>query len=860
MAVASVCIQALPQAMCRRPSAVASLSLILAVLSEVVAVHGLGKTSQPSAIRLTTDPEDGQLSLSHQRTKQRRRGMMRREGLPSASRAQMRVDDAAAVTAESSAALLERRRERDVQTELGQTVTAEQTAIPEMLLERPRVSCGANQTSMGNQASLSACAHAVREVNGTFFLYGSMNKSGDCLHVRTSSSQCPEGFEADERYDFYSVATMERPDSCARPQDFCRGNTSVYQDLDCDRDGIPDPYCVGPDIGNSSYLSSSKSCQEVVTGCDARFLKNRNGGKCLMYFGAGRFTFIPCKEGRKKQHWYFAGDRLRVFGDDGCLAEEMAAADGAPGRGIIMQPCAEGANSRWYFDAHSRLRNRWGSRCATNSPVTSTLTMQTCTLSDNQKFYFSPARDCMWSSWSEFSGCSATCGGGTAVRHRFVTAEAEHGGAKCEGKSSEELACQAAVACPVDCRYSSWAEWSACSESCSSMKHLTGSKQRRRIISRTAAGGGQECAEPLTQTATCQGTPCPVDCKFGAWTKFSPCSHRCGGGVRTRSRRVSVFAMAGGKVCPGRHGRNETVPCNMHVCPIDCQWSAWTTWAGCAGSCGGGTMTRTRHIRQESLNGGRACHGDSFVRQNCVTEPCPTACKWEDWNDWTQCPVSCGVGVGLMIRSRGKAPEAHGGTPCQGPDQQHDNCNNYECPVDCAYREWEEWSTCRREAKADKPGCYKHRNRFVGQQPFFGGRSCLGAVKQLASCKHCHDETASTEVLEGGTEGKRALLSAVVAADLGREEVGVGVASLEQAASSVFPVNWGSLLTGALVAILLGVALVVAAYVYFCSGGSSIGDGWAMPTSLNFAAWLRSANQQAQEPKLSVAAERADAN
>ena len=44
--------------------------------------------------------------------------------------------------------------------------------------------------------------------------------------------------------------------------------------------------------------------------------------------------------------------------------------------------------------------------------------------------------------WSEYSKCSATCGGGTQVRGRSCTEPAPaHGGKECEGETVEEREC-----------------------------------------------------------------------------------------------------------------------------------------------------------------------------------------------------------------------------------------------------------------------------------------------------------------------------------------------------------------------------------------------------------------------------------
>ena len=55
--------------------------------------------------------------------------------------------------------------------------------------------------------------------------------------------------------------------------------------------------------------------------------------------------------------------------------------------------------------------------------------------------------DCIWGSWSEWSTCSKSCGGGTQLRVRRV-ANSETKGGKCAGEPSEEQDCNTDI-CPA---------------------------------------------------------------------------------------------------------------------------------------------------------------------------------------------------------------------------------------------------------------------------------------------------------------------------------------------------------------------------------------------------------------------------
>ena len=49
--------------------------------------------------------------------------------------------------------------------------------------------------------------------------------------------------------------------------------------------------------------------------------------------------------------------------------------------------------------------------------------------------------NCTLSAWSKWGTCSATCGGGTQMRSRFVDQPAMNGGSPCSGESAESQAC-----------------------------------------------------------------------------------------------------------------------------------------------------------------------------------------------------------------------------------------------------------------------------------------------------------------------------------------------------------------------------------------------------------------------------------
>jgi len=204
-------------------------------------------------------------------------------------------------------------------------------------------------------------------------------------------------------------------------------------------------------------------------------------------------------------------------------------------------------------------------------------------------------QDCVWASWSAWALCSATCGGGEMNRSRGKTVPVEYGGKQCEGEAEESCTCNS-QGCPVDCKWSVWTDWSGCSKSCAG-----GSKNRTRSIEVLKENGGDPCVGPITQLADCDGDMCPVDCEWEDWSAWGPCTATCNGGTMTRSREKKTLAINDGKQCEGNHTTMEV--CNKNPCPVDCTFGPWDAWSDCSTTCGVGQRFRTRVKHAEMFGG-----------------------------------------------------------------------------------------------------------------------------------------------------------------------------------------------------------------------------------------------------------------
>eukprot|EP00930_Biecheleria_cincta_P066153 TRINITY_DN5216_c0_g3_i1.p1 TRINITY_DN5216_c0_g3~~TRINITY_DN5216_c0_g3_i1.p1 ORF type:complete len:1485 (+),score=229.48 TRINITY_DN5216_c0_g3_i1:302-4456(+) len=324
--------------------------------------------------------------------------------------------------------------------------------------------------------------------------------------------------------------------------------------------------------------------------------------------------------------------------------------------------------------------------------------------------------DCVWEEWTDWSACQFTCGDGTAMRTRKVKMMAQGNGAACDNNLMETREC-AKIACPVDCSWDEWSDWTTCSMSCG-----VGLKAKTRKFKQVAAYGGLPCQGLTTQTSECTLGECPVDCKYGDWDAWSGCSVSCGGGFRKRYRPVAVTPNLVGKQCESVGKNVENADCGQNNCPVDCELEDWTSWDLCDVSCGQGVTQRTRAIKGNGAAfGGQPC-GVLFQNKTCDNGECPADCKLSDWSDWHACDVTCGPGVrkrARIIAEKGNILGAKCPTD-EASRTQIESCSMNGCPVDCKMSDWTEWTGC--SVTCSSGITERYRENLVHAE--YGGRPC----------------------------------------------------------------------------------------------------------------------------------------
>ena len=84
---------------------------------------------------------------------------------------------------------------------------------------------------------------------------------------------------------------------------------------------------------------------------------------------------------------------------------------------------------------------------------------------------------------------------------------------------------------------------------------------------------------------------------------------------------MAIPASNGGLACIG--AVMETEACNTEGCPINCEWGSYETWSPCSKTCDRGYKSRARQVKTPASYGGQACEGGATQTKACITHTCP---------------------------------------------------------------------------------------------------------------------------------------------------------------------------------------------------------------------------------------------
>lgn len=534
-------------------------------------------------------------------------------------------------------------------------------------------------------------------------------------------------------------------------------------------------------LGCNGLTEEARSCQDIepCTQRDCQWGNWLQWGDCSKTCGGGhrsreRHIELHPTSGGKACESLGSINELEACGGEPCDVEECVDGqwDSWESWGACSRSCGKGVQWR-----HRKVKLE-ASPCGKTAEGNAT-EVRHCDVGPCEE-----DKDCQLSSWTQWSGCSASCDG-VQSRTRRISQPGSGSGKFCAGNAAAESSGAALREVPscngpddllaqkdapgfsdiiqacgfgekVDCALGKWSSWSDCSRTCDS-----GQRSRNRTISKPAANGGKPCDGPMDEIDVCGIEPCkaPIDCEWHDWEDWGACS-RCDG-ERHRSRTVATFGNARGKPCSAGASK-EAQQCNE--CPkmktFWCIWDDWTTGGTCSTTCGhGGVQKRSRQLKATevaprmavnhstseaaassatavgSVTGVNAtCSGSEVSFETCTDQPpcgeqCkPKHCKFTDWSDWSS--SSCD---GLCHRKRAVEHEANEcGRPCAGELSSTKACPNDTCDAeqDCARGDWSSWTECT-SAQGQRL-----RRRKIEQDAGPLGHACEGSVAATEPCAH----------------------------------------------------------------------------------------------------------------------------
>ncbi|PVD27602.1 hypothetical protein C0Q70_12766 [Pomacea canaliculata] len=255
-------------------------------------------------------------------------------------------------------------------------------------------------------------------------------------------------------------------------------------------------------------------------------------------------------------------------------------------------------------------------------------------IEQNRKQCGPEAIDGNWGSWEQWGACSATCGFGRQNRRRRCDSpSASECGRPCRGSDVDIQECNLRPCC-AERQWSTWTQWSACSATCG-----PGTRTRQRTCQ--SVGFGEDCEplarvrRSRQLGARVSGNANHV--RYTNWEPWCPCDCRKG----ISSRRRTCVDSSGNKVdiqnCGSAQSREERKCDVREVCPVcvfNCTNRLDGNYTSCS-SCQDYVQCRSGQLSLFSCTAdrGERHEWDAFIGKcrpgdspSCSLQPCVSSC------------------------------------------------------------------------------------------------------------------------------------------------------------------------------------------------------------------------------------------
>ena len=221
------------------------------------------------------------------------------------------------------------------------------------------------------------------------------------------------------------------------------------------------------------------------------------------------------------------------------------------------------------------------------------------------------------SNYSEWSGCSATCGGGTKTRTNTCALVTTDLSASCNTHD-----------CCTNTR-TEWGDYGDCTAAC-------GGGTKTRYGTKYSTDNGANCGS-TSETVNCNQQGCCDSTYYGDYSAYGDCSAVCGGGTKSRYRY---------KLSSYNHGWCETewdsASCNTQGCCSSTYYGDYSAYGDCSATCGGGTKSRYRYKLSSYNHGWCETEWDSA---SCNTHSCCSITAHNGSLCWTFASNNMGGGA-----------------------------------------------------------------------------------------------------------------------------------------------------------------------------------------------------------------------